>query len=132
MVVIYIAGLIAIIYGIISFTGDVVAILFLCGIIWFFFGLLVLKEHRTLKKAPPLERGSVVVVSKFAKQDIRGFWMWTNTFYTYFITFEFSNRERKKMKVDATQYGTISEEDSGIVEYKEYFDFAMLVNFYVD
>jgi len=130
MLFVYIAGLVAIAYGALNLGGAWASALIPLGIFWFFCGLLFLKEYKIVRTPPPLEIDSVVVISKFVEQRIRGNWMWTNTAYTYFVTFEFSNGERKKITVDAKQYGTIFEGDMGVIEYKEYLEHTELVSFH--
>ena len=86
------------------------------GFLWILSGVLGLigskiEDNRTKFQA------LVIAISKMSEQDIGGWSGHISTTNKYFIVFEFPDKVRKKVSLNASQYALILEGDSGTLEY---------------
>lgn len=117
--IVWLLGLIGFGYGI--FIGGWISLWFILGLIWFALGMLLiyLASHSTNLNKLPLLTTPATVISKLHEKTIDGMAGITSTEHKYFIAFEFPDKSRKKLTVNAAQYAIIREDDTGILNYKQ-------------
>ena len=98
-------------------------ILIVGGAVFLVFGVLMIygvKVSNDVEKNTPVVNVFVRVFSKLTEQDVGGVGGATTTKYRYFVVFEFPDGNRVKLTVDLAQYALLVENDTGVLEYKDF------------
>ena len=138
MFIVFIAGAIGLVYGMMAVRSyDEILIgstYYDAGGIWLMFLLLLILwttiwlwilarkvEKRDKKKIEsyPLLTETVTIISKFHEKEVEGSFGITDTKNSYALVFEFPDKHREKMPVNAQQYALVREGDIGILSYKK-------------
>lgn len=97
---------------------EILIVLAILGVIGFFLIGIV-----ALKRAPLLKAHAKVIakskeVSGGGDQQVGSLFVSAPIKTTYYIALEFDNR-RESVKIDVSQYNTLNENDTGVLEYKD-------------
>jgi len=102
--------------------------LFLLGA-FMFYGAKAAKNAESFIKRLPVLTANVKIISKVSEQVVDGWGGTVSTKNSYFVVFEFSDGNRKKLSVNMSQYALLAENDSGVLEYKDINSNLEFINF---
>lgn len=122
--IIFITGLIGLSYAtVVTFSRGLAD-----GTYWFIVWLILLLlwlagwyisiNAEDVRKIPTITE-SAKVISKLHEKSVDGVSGLVSTTHTYSIVFEFPDKSRKKIEVNAEKYALVREDEIGILHYKQ-------------
>jgi len=123
-----ILGLLSVIGGLVFDISWLRIVLIILGVIWLLTSFYYFHKH-IVEKNTPLLTAQAKILSKVSEQAVDGWGGTVSTKNSYFVVFEFSDGNRKKLSVNMSQYALLAENDTGVLEYKDISSNLKFINF---